>query len=256
VAKATGAELVAISAVGGQMSEASSADQDHLVTDREDQLEGGWLAEAGLDRGSVTTVVRAGDPRQVLLEVAVEQEADLLVLGRSGSGGPPGFLHLGSAVEHIAHHATMPLAIIPGDRGGPTERIVLGVDGSEAAAAAAAWLATVAPALGASVLAVQVAEPFLEWTPATSPDNWRRGVEQDIERQTAGLTAAGVEVTPIATRDFYPADGLVGVASARHVDLLVLGTRGVGGFTGLRIGGVAMKVLHRTAIPLVLIPSP
>ena len=118
-----------------------------------------------------------------------------------------------------------------------------------------AWVAEVAPALKASVVAVQVEEPYFEWTPVSSPDNWRRDVERNIKDWTSQLAESGVSVLALAQRDLHPADGLIGVATARHADLLVIGTRGVGGFTGLRAGGVALKVLHRASLPLVLVPG-
>lgn len=256
VAEATGADLMAVSAVGLQSSEAPSDDRDRLAAERNELMVGRWLPDAGLPAGiagAVTTAVRAGDPRQALPKAAEKEGADLLVLGRSGAGGHPGFLHLGSVVEHIAHHTPIPLAVIPATRVGSIRRIVVGVDGSEASLGALGWVAGVAAGLGASVLAVQVEEPFLEWTPASSPDNWRRGVERDIEGWTAELAGTGVDVQPVATRDLRPVDGLIGVAAARHTDLLVVGTRGLGGFSGLRVGGVAMKVLHRCEVPLVLV---
>ena len=41
-----------------------------------------------------------------------------------------------------------------------------------------------------------------------------------------------------------------------HGDLLVVGARGLGGFSGLRIGGTAMGLLHRAELPLVVVPTP
>jgi nucleotide-binding universal stress UspA family protein len=255
VAEATGADLVALGAIGHQTSESPSDNRDELMAEQAAAMNERWLPEAGLEADAVTTVVETGDPREVLPNAAIEAGADLLVLGRSGAGGPPGFLHLGSVVEHLAHHAPLPLAVVPADWVGPTLRVVAGVDGSDASLAALRWAGETAGGLGAKLLAVQVAEPYLEWTPADSPDNWRRGVERDLEGWTAELTASGLEVEPIAARDLRPADGLVGVAAARYADLMVIGTRGVGGFGGLRIGGVAMKVLHRCGVPLVLVPE-
>jgi nucleotide-binding universal stress UspA family protein len=255
LAEATGAETVALSIVAHQASETPSDNIDRLVAGRERIMSEQWLPESGVDPDTVSVAVTAGDPRQALLAEAESHGADLLVLGRSGAGGRPGFLHLGSVVEHIAHHLTIPLAVVPSGWLGATRRILIGVDGSDESAKAISWVTDVGPALGAMALAVQVEEPFLEWTPADSPDNWRRDVEREIVERTADLAAAGVEVKAIAARDLQPADALVGVASGRHVDLLVIGTRGIGGFLGLRVGGVAIKVLHRAGVPLVLVPA-
>ena len=86
------------------------------------------------------------------------------------------------------------------------------------------------------MIAVTVEEPIVVWTPSWDERNWRRDVERDIETWVAPLADAGVSVEAVASEKPASGDGLVGVASARAADLLVLGTRGLGGFTGLRFG--------------------
>jgi len=256
LAERSGAELLAVHSYRNPYAEVPPDDHDRMMAARARELADEWIrpaAELGVD---VRTEVLEGDPRWALSDRVGQDPPDLLVLGRSGRGGGPGFLHLGSVVEHAAHHTTCPLAVIPPDSGAAVRRIVLGVDGSEPAAAAVAWCAELAAATGAEVLAVSVEEPIAEWTPASDAHNWRREVEREIATWTQPIVDAGVDVTPIASEHLHPADGLLGVASARDGDLLVLGTRGAGGFAGLRFGGVAMKVLHRASLPLVLVPPP
>jgi nucleotide-binding universal stress UspA family protein len=66
---------------------------------------------------------------------------------------------------------------------------------------------------------------------------------------------AGVSLEPVARPRARPATGLLTAAGDHESDLLVIGTRGLGGFLGLRIGGTALRVLHRSEIPLVLVPD-
>ena len=257
LAATSGAELLAVHAYVNPYAEVTPEDHETMLAERASLLAGEWTHDTAEEFGvTIGTEVLEGDPRSSLLARVDEDPPDLLVLGRSGRGGGPGFLHLGSVVEHAAHHARYPLAVIPSDSGAAIRRIVLGVDGSESSAAAVSWCAEFAAATGADILAVSVREPILEWTPAWDDDNWRRDVEREIETWTKPIAAAGVHVEPIASENLHPADGLLGVASGRNADLIVLGTRGAGGFAGLRFGGVAMKVLHRTSLPLVLVPPP
>ena len=51
-----------------------------------------------------------------------------------------------------------------------------------------------------------------------------------------------------------PADALI--QQARHADLLVVGTRGLGGFTELILGSVSDQVARHSRCPVVLVPSP
>lgn len=249
-----GARLSAVHAFTQPYAEIPPGEQERLMAERQEIVAREWLrpvADLGLTVRCETT---QGDPRWVLPEIAESERADLLVVGRSGRGGGPGFLHLGSVVEHIAHHTELPLAVIPPFVHAPIRWIVVGVDGSEASRAAVDWCARYAPGLGAKVLATAVREPLVEWTPAWDPNNWRRDTERHIHNWVTPLTDAGVAVEAVAEANLNPADGLLGVASARSADLLVLGTRGAGGFLDLRFGGVAMKVLHRASLPLVLVP--
>ncbi|MDH3752512.1 MAG: universal stress protein [Acidimicrobiia bacterium] len=247
-------EILALNAFERPYAELSPEENERLVLERRSRLAEDWIRPALEIGASVRTRVHGGDPREVVLELAEAEDASVLVLGRTGRSGGPGFLHLGSVVEHVAHHTRQPLAVIPETASGPIRRIILGVDGSPESLHAVTWCAEIARAVEATVVAVTVDEPSYEWAPASSPKNWRRDVEHGIDQLVAPLAAAGTAVTSLAQRNRHPADGLLDAASERGGDLLVIGTRGAGGFTGLRAGGVAMKVLHRASLPLVLVP--
>ncbi len=254
LAAATGAEVVAVNAWSPGSDETEHATFDRPLDERRASIEAGWSGPATELGVELRGVVGAGDPRQIVSALAEAEGAELLVLGRTGASGGPGFLHLGSLVEYVAHHTPLPLAVVPAGSTCRFDRIAVGVDGSTESLTALDWVAAIAGPLGSTVVAVQVEEPFLEWTPANSPDNWRRGVERQLEEWTEPLREAGIAVDVVAKRDLRPVDGLLGAASRRHSDLLVVGTRGRGGFTGLRAGGVALQVLHRAELPVVLVP--
>lgn len=59
---------------------------------------------------TITTTVLQGHPGRSLSHHAAE--ADLIVVGRRGSGGFAG-LHLGSVSTSVTHHAECPVAVIP-----------------------------------------------------------------------------------------------------------------------------------------------
>jgi nucleotide-binding universal stress UspA family protein len=252
VASALRCEVTAVNAFVRPWAQSNPEDHDRLLAERRNTMRGEWIGVAVEQGANVRTMVREGDPRDVL--ATASKGADLVVLGRRGSGSGPGFLHLGSVVEHAAHHSEAPLAVIPGESGPTTKSIVIGVDGSPGSASAVRWCVEVAPALGASVLAVGVDDPVVEWTTSQDPKNWRQDLERRIEEWTAPLRAAGVPVESVVAQNERPADALLGEASDRHADLVVIGTRGTGGFSGLRMGGITMKVLHQATLPIVMVP--
>ena len=254
LAAGSGGEVVAVNAFSNPWSEMPPEEHDRLVRERKKQLSEVWIQPA-LELGAVVrTILRDGDPRRVILDMAEAEEADLVVLGRTGRGGGPGFMHLGSVVEHMAHHTNHPLAVIPPGAQAPIQRIVVGVDGSSESRHAVDWCGGLAVTTGATVVAVMVAEPNVGWTPGSSTAKWRHDAERRLEELVPSLLVAGIKVDSVVQPDLHPADGLLGVASARGGDVLVIGTRGAGGFFGLRAGGVAMKVLHRASLPIVLVP--
>ena len=69
------------------------------------------FAEAGF---GVEKHAREGDPAHVILDVADEQNADLIVVGARGSGAHRRFL-LGSVAGKLAHHARTSLLIAQAD---------------------------------------------------------------------------------------------------------------------------------------------
>jgi nucleotide-binding universal stress UspA family protein len=46
------------------------------------------------------------------------------------------------------------------------------------------------------------------------------------------------------------------IEQGRDADLLVVGSRGRGGFTGLLFGSVSQEVAHHAPCPLVIVPAP
>ena len=66
------------------------------------------LRAAGID---VETHAREGDPADAILDVAEEQEADLIVVGNKGMTGAKRFL-LGSVPNKVSHHAPCSVMII------------------------------------------------------------------------------------------------------------------------------------------------
>ena len=88
-------------------------DLQWMVNPREDVNDTLATAAQGLhDAGvSVETHAREGDPADAILDVAEEQEADLIVVGNKGMTGAKRFL-LGSVPNKVSHHAPCSVMII------------------------------------------------------------------------------------------------------------------------------------------------
>jgi len=70
--------------------------------------------EIGEKAPEVTLMVATGDPAEELIRAS--QDADMVVLGRRGSGGFATLL-LGSVSGKVMHHAACPVMVVPAKRG-------------------------------------------------------------------------------------------------------------------------------------------
>jgi len=120
LAKALGARVHLVSAyepVGSQrlrQERVEAPDDMHwMVNEREDvdatlKQAAEKISEAGIE---VETFARQGDPADAILDVAEEQNADLIVVGNKGMTGAKRFL-LGSVPNKVSHHAPCSVMII------------------------------------------------------------------------------------------------------------------------------------------------
>ena len=94
-------------------SEGISGDVAHSVNPREDVqiVLGNAAAEAKKAQVEVVTHPREGDPADAILDVAEENDADLVLVGNKGMTGARRFL-LGSVPNKISHHAPCDVWIV------------------------------------------------------------------------------------------------------------------------------------------------
>ncbi|MFE7975819.1 universal stress protein [Streptomyces shenzhenensis] len=133
--------------------------------------------------------------------------------------------------------------------------VLAGVDGSRHSLAAADWAAREAALRGAALTLVHVA-PSL---PGASPPGPAARTLRDVGERMLRHAVADVSgrYPDIEVRG-EQADGAPEAAltsAARGAGLLVVGTRGSGGFDGLAVGSVALGVAAAAPCPVVLVPG-
>jgi nucleotide-binding universal stress UspA family protein len=186
--------------------------------------------------------------------------AELLVVGSRGWGGLRGLL-LGSVSRQCAHHTPCPLVIV-GKHATATHddrrTIVVGVDGSPHAEAALHWALAEAERRGAAVLALQAwsfpPTASIVAIPPTPLASVRRAAAdclEEVVRRASGRYP-GVRCEQVVAEG--AADQVL-VEAAQGTALLVVGTRGRGGFAGLLLGSVSERCVHRAPCPIVLVPD-
>ncbi|MEO6083333.1 MAG: universal stress protein [Umezawaea sp.] len=184
------------------------------------------------------------------------KHARAVVLGSRGLGGFTGIL-IGSTAVALAAHGHCPTAVVRGTTtvDGP---VVVGVDGSTASEAAIAFAFDAASVREAPLTAV------LSWTDALvdsalQATRFTMAELKDEESQTRLLAErlAGwqekypdVTVDQVVVRD-RPAPALLRLAE--NARLLVVGSRGRGGFTGMILGSTSQALVHHAPCPVAVV---
>jgi nucleotide-binding universal stress UspA family protein len=138
--------------------------------------------------------------------------------------------------------------------------IVVGIDGSDSAQAALRFALDEARLRGSAVRAVAVWQVPATWYGGTlAPpvdgldEELEAGTRRTLERALAGAgeRAAGLDVESVV-REGAPARVLL--EEADDAELLVVGSRGLGGFRGLLLGSVSQQCSHHAPCPVVVVP--
>jgi nucleotide-binding universal stress UspA family protein len=135
--------------------------------------------------------------------------------------------------------------------------IVVGIDGSSSALDAARWAAHEAARRSAPVYLVSafgwsghrhLGDPGLgHYRETLLQDTWKT---VSAAADAARHVAEGVEISEL-TLDGYPVPLLI--TESRTAGLLVIGDRGLGGFTSLLIGSVAIRLASQAECPVVVV---
>jgi nucleotide-binding universal stress UspA family protein len=133
-----------------------------------------------------------------------------------------------------------------------TYRIVVGVDGSEHGNAALRWAVDEALVHEAEIVAVFAWQmPFIGIPGAFDRDEMERICKRFVEETVAAIVPEPrVPITRIVAEGDVSASL---IAAAKSADMLVLGSRGRGGFAGLKLGSVSQECAQHAACPVVII---
>lgn len=137
-----------------------------------------------------------------------------------------------------------------------TGRILVGVDGSPASIEALRWAGRVATALGARIDAISAWQYPASYSMAMGMAG--TSLEGDYEKILDGAvdTAFGnTKPAGLRTRvhEGYPAQVLLTLSGEADVEMLVVGSRGHGGFVGLLIGSTSAYCAEHAACPVVVV---
>lgn len=203
----------------------------------------------------VTVALHMSGPASAL--IAESDGAVLLVIGARGTGGFTELL-AGSSVVAVAEHARCPVAVIRGHHAAeapPTVGpVVVGVDGSPLSDAAVATAFDEASWRRADLVAVHAwTEPF-SYSRAvnTGREEAAAGEYEVLAERLAGWQEKYPDVTVRRVVDRNtPVRSLLENAVAAQ--LLVVGSRGHGGFAGMLLGSTSQALIHHATCPMLVV---
>lgn len=218
---------------------------ERQLADRRAQIESQAGSAGATDVG---IQLLEGEPVKTFADFAHSDPNRLVVVGAHSNHGP-GELGSGVPAHSLLHHLRSPLAVIH-DSFEPLAGglLVVGVDGSAANAAALTWASNVAESAGGRVLAVFAFDP--NDLMSTLPP----GEHPHAEKIRAEVDAVATAPVELVLEEAHPVAALIDVAQREKAAAIVVGTRGRGGFAGLRTGHIPRELIDHSPTPVVIVP--
>lgn len=194
---------------------------------------------------------------------------DLVVLGTRGLGTLAG-MFVGSVSVRVAAQAPCPVVVVPSDdEGRPAttslERLVVGVDDSRHARRALKLAMDTASGNGGELTVVHSWEVTYPFDPYSMAAASFQPLEEVVDRRSEELVAEllaeafddrseGVDLKVSVVRSqSNPVEAVL--EAAEEADAIVVGSRGRGSMRGLFLGSVSQGLLHRSQIPVIVLPK-
>ncbi|MCX5309141.1 universal stress protein [Streptomyces sp. NBC_00160] len=210
-----------------------------------------WARERHLGLDAATDLI-AGFPVPAIGRLS--HQARMLVLGSRHLSRTAELFSAGSTVVPVVAQAHCPVAVVgnPEHITQESPYLVVGIDGSESSKAALALAFEEADLRGAALRAIAVWQPpvFLLHDEEVALQAQRRMLAET----TAGWSQKYPDVVlshevPIG----HPVEELA--EAAEHALAVVVGRRGRGGYSGMRLGSVVHGLLHRAFCPVITVPA-
>lgn len=230
----------------GLSENADSHWEQHRLKGYYDYLES-WLKEAAEGISSAQSRITDGDPAKVLSTIAADAGTDLVVMGTHGYTGLSRFM-LGSVAERVVHVSRVPVLTVhakpkPGWPGKILVPMKFADYADEALLYAFAW----ARGFGASLSVLHVIDDLED-----GDKEERAALEEHLQR------LLGKETYDRLDRIIYngqPDENILKAAEAGRFDLIVLAAHRKPFWKDMILGTTAERVLRRSAVPVVSVPS-
>ncbi|MCJ0903317.1 universal stress protein [Rhodococcus sp. ARC_M6] len=220
------------------------------------------LAKSAIGKRELEIDVELAEDPPISVLRQISKTARTVVVGTRGHGEYTGGL-VGSVSSSLAVHALCPVIVVRGisDDGleDDTRPVVVGVDGTVHSQPAIAAAFEEASLRGVDLIAVHAWSDVVLEVVFSKFENVDWQARQDTERALLAESLAGfgdrypdVSVNTTVVKD-KPGQNLIDHSG--RAQLIVLGRRGRGGFSGMLLGSTCREVLHGAQCPLMVVNS-
>ena len=196
------------------------------------------------------------EPAPALLQIAEEEDAQLIVIGRHGHSRWSPHL-LGGITAKVLHRSNLPVAVVPegASKAAAPRNVVVGVDGTPEGQLALDWAATHLRAPDLEIVAA-CAYSLVAWSPQPPLAAGEDGVDGLIARLTAVTKATGastgVDIRPEVVVG-SPTEALL--VASKDASMLVVGSRPRSLLTALMSASTSHACALHAACPVIVVPS-
>ncbi len=210
----------------------------------------------------IKTIIKKGDPVSEIIDCALSEGCDLIVIGKTGKTGLAKLL-LGSTAYNLVAHSPVDVLVIPKGARLNLDKILVPTDGSGPAQRAAQKAISLAnSSQGMVILLSCIEEEIFLIEPGALPvetlEKFRAAQTQALqEAQNVLVKRCELEGIPCQTllKEGQPFEIILNIAKEKEVGLIAMGSYGRTGLKKLLLGSVAEKVLALSEVPVLVVKS-
>ena len=185
----------------------------------------------------VEPVVRQGHAGRAIVKLADDRAADLIAVGHEGSGRAS--MVLGSTANHVVHRSERPVVVVRGESTAAPSSVVVGADDDGLDRSDD----------NPSVRALRFAAAT--WPGATF-DVVHAGDDPAAVERVVASAALDASIA-VSARNVDGSPEMVLIEASQEADLVVVGSRGRGGFRGLLLGSTGLDLVSHSLCPVAVV---
>lgn len=217
------------------------------------------------DDVELRATVETGDASGILLELS--KRAELIVVGSRSARGFLGRL-LGTVSTALPAKSHCPVVVVPLNWAKrhaedatilqPSHGVAVGSDGSDQARIAILKAAEQAERMGVGLKLVNALAPFtgaVNWVPAAVDFEAMYREVEELQNQAKDWISGFFPKLDVTAELIDGSPVRVLIEAGEEADMIVVGTRGRGGLTGMILGSTSQGVLHSSDNPVMIVPE-